>query len=223
MPGFDPLEPFENEQLLRDVLDALARFEYKLYGPIPLRFHRGNPTKYEFDLNLGVVHITEQDCNGLTEIFDHQQALADPNDVLHLSLEGPSEGHDPERSRFSEGARGNRLKQPGFGRFREGSNTTTVRRRRVGPLRESGGIDLDLDWPPPHRPVDPASIRQGGPCVNGDTFGSVCVHELDVSIPRLRLYGRKLDRPGASGFRETDPAPWGLEEDAGRDHTAAAG
>jgi len=35
VPGFDPLEPFENGQLLRDVLDALARFEYKLYGPIP--------------------------------------------------------------------------------------------------------------------------------------------------------------------------------------------
>ena len=69
VPGFDPLEPFENEQLLRDVLDALARFEYKLYGPIPLRFHRGEPTKYEFDLNLGVVHITEQDCSGLSEIF----------------------------------------------------------------------------------------------------------------------------------------------------------
>jgi len=69
VPGFDPLEPFENEQLLRDVLDALARFEYKLYGPIPLRFHRGEPTKYEFDLNLGVVHITEQDCKGLSVIF----------------------------------------------------------------------------------------------------------------------------------------------------------
>ena len=69
MPDFDPLEPFENEHLLRDVLDRLGRFEYKLYGPIPLRFHRGEPTHYEFDLNLGVVHITEQDCNGLSEIF----------------------------------------------------------------------------------------------------------------------------------------------------------
>src|SRR3989442_12873403 len=69
MPGFDRLEPFENEQLLRDVLDALARFEYKLYGLIPLSFHRGEPTKYEFDLNLGVVHMTEQDCKGLSVIF----------------------------------------------------------------------------------------------------------------------------------------------------------
>ncbi len=69
MPEFDPLEPFENVELLRTVLDQLERFEYKLYGRIPLRFHRGEPTRYEFDLNLGVVHITEQDCNGLSEIF----------------------------------------------------------------------------------------------------------------------------------------------------------
>jgi hypothetical protein len=69
MPEFEPLEPFENVELLRTVLDQLERFEYKLYGRIPLRFHRGEPTRYEFDLNLGVVHITEQDCNGLSEIF----------------------------------------------------------------------------------------------------------------------------------------------------------
>lgn len=69
MPEFDPLEPFENEELLRHVLDLLERFEYKLYGQIPLRFYRGGPTHYEFDLNLGVVHITEQDCTGLSEMF----------------------------------------------------------------------------------------------------------------------------------------------------------
>ena len=69
MPAFDPLEPFENTELLRNVLDSLERFEYKLYGRIPLRFHRGEPTHFEFDLNLGVVHITEQDCKGLSEIF----------------------------------------------------------------------------------------------------------------------------------------------------------
>jgi len=69
MPAFDLLEPFENTELLRNVLDSLERFEYKLYGRIPLQFHRGEPTHYEFDLNLGVVHITEQDCNGLSEIF----------------------------------------------------------------------------------------------------------------------------------------------------------
>jgi len=81
MPDFDPLEPFENKELLRNVLDRLEQFEYKLYGRIPLKFHRGEPTRYEFDLNLGVVHITEQDCQG-----------------------------GPERSRFSEGARRDRLR-----------------------------------------------------------------------------------------------------------------
>lgn len=70
MPEFDPLTPFENESLLREVLDHLRQFEYKLYGQIPLIFHRGPPTQYEFDLNLGVVHITEQDCRGLSEIFE---------------------------------------------------------------------------------------------------------------------------------------------------------
>ncbi len=69
MPDFDPLEPFENQELLRNVLDRLEQFDYKLYGRIPLKFHRGKPTRYEFDLNLGVVHITEQDCQGLSEIF----------------------------------------------------------------------------------------------------------------------------------------------------------
>src|SRR5207247_663477 len=44
------------------------KFDYKLYGPIPLRFHRGQPTKYEFDLNLGIVHFTEQDFEGLSAI-----------------------------------------------------------------------------------------------------------------------------------------------------------
>src|SRR5438046_8101544 len=69
MPDFDPLEPFENKELLRNVLDWLEQFEYKLYGRIPLKFHRGEPTRYEFDLNLGVVYITEQDCKGLGEIL----------------------------------------------------------------------------------------------------------------------------------------------------------
>src|SRR2546421_7383865 len=69
MPDFDPLEPFENKELLRHLLDRLEQVEYKLYGRIPLNFHRGEPTRYEFDLNLGVVHITEQDCQGLSEIF----------------------------------------------------------------------------------------------------------------------------------------------------------
>lgn len=69
MPEFDPMEPFANETLLREILDGLSRFEYKLYGSIPLQFHRGEPTKYEFDLNLGVVHFTEQDFAGLSNLF----------------------------------------------------------------------------------------------------------------------------------------------------------
>ena len=69
MPTFDPMEPFADETLLKEIVEELSKFEYKLYGPIPLVFHRGNPTKYEFDLNLGVVHFTEQDFRGLSEIF----------------------------------------------------------------------------------------------------------------------------------------------------------
>lgn len=65
---FDPMEPFTRQEVLREVLDELEKFDYKLYGPIPLRFHRGQPTKYEFDLNLGVVHFTEQDFAGLSEV-----------------------------------------------------------------------------------------------------------------------------------------------------------
>src|SRR2546427_12229428 len=69
MPDFDPLEPFENKELLRHLQDRLEQFEYKLYGRIPLKFHRGEPTHYEFDLNLGGGHITGQDCQGLSESF----------------------------------------------------------------------------------------------------------------------------------------------------------
>jgi hypothetical protein len=67
--GFNPLEPFANTVLLEQVVDDLSRFEYKLYGARPIVFHRGRPTVYEFDLNLGVVHFTEQDFMGLSEIF----------------------------------------------------------------------------------------------------------------------------------------------------------
>lgn len=68
-PSFDPLAPFEDKALLDEVVAALAAFRWKLYGPIPIRFHRGEPTPYEFDLNLGTVHVTEQDAKGLSEIF----------------------------------------------------------------------------------------------------------------------------------------------------------
>ena len=69
MPGFDPLEPFADETLLKEILGELEAFKYKLYGPIPTRFYGGPPTKYEFDLNLGLIHFTEQDFQGLSKIL----------------------------------------------------------------------------------------------------------------------------------------------------------
>lgn len=68
--AFDPLEPFADKALLKEVMDSLAAFDYKLFGPIPLKLHRGEPTNYEFDLNLGVIHFTEQDFKGLSAIFE---------------------------------------------------------------------------------------------------------------------------------------------------------
>ncbi|HSB46884.1 MAG TPA: hypothetical protein VLD37_02635 [Candidatus Bilamarchaeum sp.] len=68
--AFDPLEPFADKKLLREVMDALASFDYKLFGRIPLNLYRGEPTNYEFDLNLGVIHFTEQDFRGLSAIFE---------------------------------------------------------------------------------------------------------------------------------------------------------
>ena len=67
---FDPLEPFAEKKLLEELMGELGRFKYKLFGQIPIKLHRGEPTVYEFDLNLGVIHFTEQDCKGLSEIFD---------------------------------------------------------------------------------------------------------------------------------------------------------
>jgi len=66
---FDPFEPFADATLLREMVDVLGAFGWKLHGTIPVRFHRGEPTKYEFDVNLGVVHVTEQDCQRLSELF----------------------------------------------------------------------------------------------------------------------------------------------------------
>lgn len=67
---FDPMEPFASSELLAVVMEGLDRFEFKLYGRIPRRLHRGEPTKYEFDLNLGVIHFTEQDFRELSRFFD---------------------------------------------------------------------------------------------------------------------------------------------------------
>ena len=68
-PRFEPLSPFDSKKLLAEIERELARFRYKLYGSIPLRFHRGKPTAYEFDLNLGVMHFTEQDFQKLSKVF----------------------------------------------------------------------------------------------------------------------------------------------------------
>jgi hypothetical protein len=67
--GFDPSHPFADREALQLLLDRLEAIEYKLYGKIPIKFHRGQPTEYEFDLNLGVVHVTEQDCQRLSAIL----------------------------------------------------------------------------------------------------------------------------------------------------------
>ncbi|MCI4318643.1 MAG: hypothetical protein L3K23_00720 [Thermoplasmata archaeon] len=51
-------------------MDGLTQFEFKLYGRIPRRQYRGEPTKYEFDLNLGVIHFTEEDFRRLSVFFE---------------------------------------------------------------------------------------------------------------------------------------------------------
>ena len=47
MPEFDAFEPFASETLLKQVVDELAKFEYKLYATRPAVFHRGRPNRYE--------------------------------------------------------------------------------------------------------------------------------------------------------------------------------
>ncbi len=67
--AFDTLEPFANKKCLNEVISALKIFEYKLYKKVPLKFYRGKPTHYEFDLDLGVMHFTELDFSGLSFMF----------------------------------------------------------------------------------------------------------------------------------------------------------
>ena len=67
--AFDILAPFDDAGVLKTVMEGLARFEYKHYGTIPLKLYSGEPTPYEFDLNLGMVHFTEQDFKGLSAKF----------------------------------------------------------------------------------------------------------------------------------------------------------
>ncbi len=65
----DPMEPFATASVLEEVLVRVAAFDFKLYGPVPRRLYRGAPTKYEFDLDLGLIHFTEQDFEGLSALF----------------------------------------------------------------------------------------------------------------------------------------------------------
>lgn len=66
----DPMAPFASREVLDATLVALEGVEFKLYGKIPRRFYRGEPTAYEFDLNLGVIHVTEQDFRALSDLFE---------------------------------------------------------------------------------------------------------------------------------------------------------
>jgi hypothetical protein len=69
MSKFNPMEPFANKKLLNGMVKEIRNFNFKLYQKIDSKFYRGKPTKYEFDLNLGMMHFTELDFKGLSEIF----------------------------------------------------------------------------------------------------------------------------------------------------------
>jgi len=67
---FDPLAPFASKKLLDEMLGELKNFRYKLFGKIPLKYYRGRPTVYEMDINLGLIHFTELDFQGMSAIFE---------------------------------------------------------------------------------------------------------------------------------------------------------
>ena len=69
MVKIDPTAPFATKTVLDEIVGRLKNFNFKLYGKIPIKFYKGKPTKYEFDLELGAVHFTEQDFKGLSKIF----------------------------------------------------------------------------------------------------------------------------------------------------------
>lgn len=65
---FDPLAPFADARCYKDFLGAFKAFQFKLYGK--LRFKIVSKSKYEFDLNAGEIHYTEQDFKGLSVLVD---------------------------------------------------------------------------------------------------------------------------------------------------------
>lgn len=61
---------FTNKDFLNETLENFKKFEYKLYGKKAIKFHRGEPNQFEFDLNLGIIHFTEQDFKGISEFIE---------------------------------------------------------------------------------------------------------------------------------------------------------
>jgi hypothetical protein len=59
-----------NKELLEETLKSFKNFEYKLFGKRKMDFYRGEPTEFEFDLNLGVIHFTELDCKGISSFIE---------------------------------------------------------------------------------------------------------------------------------------------------------
>jgi hypothetical protein len=61
---------FNKKELLDEVLKHFKNFEFKLFGKRGLHFYKGDPTEFEFDLNLGVIHITEMDVKGISAFIE---------------------------------------------------------------------------------------------------------------------------------------------------------
>lgn len=61
---------FTNKEFLDEVLGNFKNFEYKLFGKRELKFYKGEPAEFEFDLNLGMIHFTEQDFKGISAFLE---------------------------------------------------------------------------------------------------------------------------------------------------------
>jgi hypothetical protein len=60
-----------NRELLNETLEKFKNFEFKLFGKRGVHFYKGEPTEFEFDLNLGVIHFTEMDCKGISAFIEN--------------------------------------------------------------------------------------------------------------------------------------------------------